>query len=1215
METRSYALLLAAISAGSGHAQDLRSATTDPLSLPGAWVDGSVPTTADIATWNSASNLLNDLGANQTLGGLNLSGASGPVRITGPFNLTLDHATDANTVLDTGAQPFTWGEVGVGGQLNVVGALVTEAPGSGNTGAGATFAGSGIVTLSGTGTKNWSTSGNATSGANGVTHITFNGTLQLRGATTAPETLSGNWLALGGGGGLGDQSGTLVQSGAFHLDTGDAESRGELILTQAFNDQTLELLSLSGTGSIRADWGVGAPYSHRSIRISQDDDTTFSGGIYMHNGSGQRRDVTIIKEGSGTLTFTGRLGSSQSAGGNPSSLNFAINEGVWEMGDGVKNPTAPLNVTNWDSASTFSIASLGTLRFRSNATEYVWNRPLSGDGTIEIVGDGSLGTGRVALTGSHFEFTGETHVLGGRLRIGGDLGNSHVTVASGAGIDVGEAEIPGIGLVKALTLSGGSTSTFRAGGSWDQVVVSEVGGLAVAGPHVITAVSTGGLFPGERVSIIDYTGTFGNFAALSLAPGSRFSLVHNTANSSIDLEYTGGVITWTGSAGPTWDIDTTENWKLGGKPTHFLVGDEVRFDDSADNAQVTIAGTVSPAALTISNESLAYTLSGGAIAGTGHFTKLGAAAATVTSDTSYTGTTYVDGGTLTFGDGETRGEVGRGPVDILEGATLRIHRNDFLDYKADPRMRSVSGFGDVVLDGGVTLFNYPGTGVGFAETGSWAALAGNLIIKGNSEFQTIRNGATAMGTGSVILGDETSSGSLSQIEGNWTWTNDIVLVGNDNRIINRSAGSNRLMKIQGEISGDGRLTIEDATGAMNNLQTGFIFSGENALTGELVIPRGVPVRIGGLPGDTPTNQPGPGDAGSLGSADVINDGFLTFSRTDSHVVTNPISGEGEVFIGLASGTGDQVVTFTGTKDYMGPTTIRNGTLRVNTTLSDSMVFVEPAATLGGNGTLGFAALVSGTLAPGDAVGTLTSTSELILSSGSRIEWEISDWNGSAGTGYDTFNTQLLIVEATADAPLVVKIQPIALINFTEEARTFTLATTSGISGMNPELVTVDSSQFSGFGTWKVQVNGNLLELAYLPGTGNPYASWLHTYGIADTGADVDSDGDGVANGIEFVIGGNPMGSSSRPLLPTANWDSTHLSYVFRRSHVSSAFAPVVEYSSNLETWNTAQQGTDGVSISAEENYFGAGIDRVTVKIPRSLASSGKLFARLRIDLP
>ena len=1214
MEKRSYALLFATLAVGTSQGQDLRSATADNLNTTGAWVDGSIPTTADIATWNAASTLANTIGANQTYGGLNLTAASGPVAITGAFNLGLDNVVDTSTILDAGANDFTWGTAGAGGQLNIIGALSTVAPGNGNTGTGATFAGSGTVTLSSTGTKNWSTSGNGTSGANGVTNITFTGTLALRGGTTASETLGTNWLALGGGGGTTGVPGALTQTGSFHLDTGDAASRGDLILTNTLNDKTLELASLSGTGNIRADWGVGATLSNRGVRITQATDTVFAGGIYVHNGSSQRRNVTITKEGAGKLTFIGRLGSSQGTAGNPASLNFAINGGVWQMGDGAENPSAHLNAANWDTASTFTIGSGGTLRFMANATEYTWDRALSGTGSIEITNDGTPGEGNVALTGNNINFTGTTTVTAGRLRVGGNLGASPVAVSSGAAITTGGVTTPGAGFVKSLALASGSSSVFRAGTTFDQLVIVDADALTTAGPHTVTALSTGGLNPGDKVTIIDYDGTFSGFGNLSLAPGSRFTLSHDVANTNIELEYSGGLIQWTGGTG-TWDLNTTPNWTLGGSQTNFLLGDSVLFNDTASTGTVTLAGTLSPSGITVNNSTLAYSFAGGEISGTGEFAKQGTGTATVTSATSYTGPTFVDEGTLAFGDGATSGQIGSGAVTVAAGSTLRLSRSDLLDYKASPRLRNVSGAGDIVIDGGGTIFNYTGTGVGFAEANSWAGFSGNLIVKNGSEFQTIRNGATAMGTGTVVLGDATTGGRLSQIEGNWTWTNSISLVGSDNRIINRSLNGPRLLKLQGVISGSGGLTFEDAPASMTNNQTGFILTGENTLDGTLTIPAGVPVRVGGVPGNTDANQNGAGAAGSLGGATVVNEGFLTFSRSDAHAVANPIGGTGQTFIGLTTGTAAQVVTFTGTKSYSGPTTVRSGTLLLNTTLPDSPVTVESAGTLGGTGTLGSASSVSGTLSPGDGVGTFTSTADVALENSSKIAWQVADWNGTAGTGYDTLNAGTLTIGAITATPVVIVVTGESLVNFSETPKTFTLATTGGISGLDAGEIIVDDTNAPGTGTWSVQANGNNLELVYT--LGNAYDAFETANGISGAGSATDSDGDGIPNGIEFVIGGDPSGpgSDSSALLPTASVDATSLTFVFRRTDDSAGFDPYVQYGSDLSGWTQAQAGVGGVTVAEDNNFYGGNTDRVTVTIPRALVPGGKMFARLRIDIP
>ena len=139
--------------------------------------------------------------------------------------------------------------------------------------------------------------------------------------------------------------------------------------------------------------------------------------------------------------------------------------------------------------------------------------------------------------------------------------------------------------------------------------------------------------------------------------------------------------------------------------------------------------------------------------------------------------------------------------------------------------------------------------------------------------------------------------------------------------------------------------------------------------------------------------------------------------------------------------------------------------------------------------------------------------------------------------------------------------------------------------------------------------------------GSAFDSWASANGV--TGGSADSDDDGISNAIEFVIGGDPSGpgSESSGLLPTATTDANYLIVVYRRSDASASMAaaqqPYVEYGSSLTagTWTKAQNGVNGVIITADNDFIGTGIDRVTVKIPKTLAVGSKLFGRLRADIP
>lgn len=155
-------------------------------------------------------------------------------------------------------------------------------------------------------------------------------------------------------------------------------------------------------------------------------------------------------------------------------------------------------------------------------------------------------------------------------------------------------------------------------------------------------------------------------------------------------------------------------------------------------------------------------------------------------------------------------------------------------------------------------------------------------------------------------------------------------------------------------------------------------------------------------------------------------------------------------------------------------------------------------------------------------------------------------------------------------------------------------------------------------------SGAQFERSYITGTGTltvttgpaGYSAWETANGITGAGAAADSDGDGIPNGIEFVIGGDPSGpdSNSSALLPTITVDGTYLNFVFRRTADSVAYDPFVEYGSTLAGWTLAEAGVNGVIVNEDAEFFGTGIDRVTVRIPRSLAVDSRLFGRLHVDI-
>ena len=106
---------------------------------------------------------------------------------------------------------------------------------------------------------------------------------------------------------------------------------------------------------------------------------------------------------------------------------------------------------------------------------------------------------------------------------------------------------------------------------------------------------------------------------------------------------------WTGVNGNAWDLDYTENFYLVNgeiqEPTTFVSDDDVVFDNNATRKAVELNANLMPASVTFNN-SATYTLGGeGSIDGSAKFTKEGSGTVVVSNINTYTGGTYLKGGT------------------------------------------------------------------------------------------------------------------------------------------------------------------------------------------------------------------------------------------------------------------------------------------------------------------------------------------------------------------------------------------------------------------------------------------------------------------------------------------------------------------------------------------------------------------------------------------
>jgi hypothetical protein len=125
----------------------------------------------------------------------------------------------------------------------------------------------------------------------------------------------------------------------------------------------------------------------------------------------------------------------------------------------------------------------------------------------------------------------------------------------------------------------------------------------------------------------------------------------------------------------------------------------------------------------------------------------------------------------------------------------------------------------------------------------------------------------------------------------------------------------------------------------------------------------------------------------------------------------------------------------------------------------------------------------------------------------------------------------------------------------------------------------------------------------------------------DAAFDFDYDNDGLDNGLEWILGGDPKQNDTPSVLPTVTGDAgSGLTLVFNRNPDSiTETTLVVEWGGNLNPFaNTLVIGTDDVGPSGDAptvDIDAPAAGQVTVTLPAANAVGGKLFARLKATMP
>jgi fibronectin-binding autotransporter adhesin len=566
-----------------------------------------------------------------------------------------------------------------------------------------------------------------------------------------------------------------------------------------------------------------------------------------------------------------------------------------------------------------------------------------------------------------------------------------------------------------------------------------------------------------------------------------------------------------------------------------------------------------------------------------------------------------------------------------------------LDLNGANRTVTVSN-GAAEIDGQISGTISGGAGSVLTKTGAGILLlsganthaGGTTVAQSQGSVNALRiSHPDALGTGSLTIGAG-GNNDMARIElaGDITVTNGIpsltsrnndvphiVNASGDNTItsnINSGGGGSRVtirsdagkLTLQGNIGtrqlnlfgdGDGEILgnvpLQGTNGLVKNGAGTWTLAGTSTYVGTTVISAG-------------TLQVGAGGAsGSLGSGDVTNNSTLVFDRDGTLAVTGSITGGGTI---VKRGPG--LVSLNGvTASWTGTTTVEAGRLDLNgdgSGLTGALTIGDGdtpngSATLGGDGTVGGAISLAadGVLSPGSGVGTLTATQA--VGGNGTLAIEVDGATGDTLNASGTLDISGLSLEVTELST------PTAAVYLIVDGSSPLTGAAFASVGSLPAGYSLVYGYNDGADTHNIALVGSGLD---------PFDAWAqstHTLAGPDAEATADPDDDDLDNGTEFVLGGDPKSDSSA-LRPTLVNGTSEIVFTFRRSDLALTQPGIdiaVEYGSTLAGWTTAQDGVNGVTITVVDDGFGAGIDRVAVSVPKSLAAGGRLFARLRAAVP
>jgi autotransporter-associated beta strand protein len=406
----------------------------------------------------------------------------------------------------------------------------------------------------------------------------------------------------------------------------------------------------------------------------------------------------------------------------------------------------------------------------------------------------------------------------------------------------------------------------------------------------------------------------------------------------------------------------------------------------------------------IDSNSESFTLASNLSSLGGSFSKFGAGTLTLSGANTYTGTTTINGGVLAVTNGAAIADTGAVILADAAGATLTVQNSETI---GSLRGGGATG-GNVSIASGETLT------VAETESQTFAGIIGDAGGLAKTGVGTL----TLTGTNTYTGGTTISAGTLSLGSANAIGTSGTVTFGGGTLQYSASNTSDNSARFSNAASQQYSIDTnsENVTLASNLTSTGGSFTkigaGTLTLTGASTYTGGTTISAGTLSLGS-ANAIGTSGTVTFGggtlqySASNTSDNSARFSNaasqqysidTNSENVTlaSNLTSTGGSFTKIGAGT----LTLTGNNSYDGGTTVSEGKLVVNGSISTSTTIVSSGATLGGSGTVGALTINSGGfVTPGNSPGILTVNGN--YTQAGEYTAEIADTN--AGSGYDQIN--------------------------------------------------------------------------------------------------------------------------------------------------------------------------------------------------------------------